>query len=491
VFAQTDGMVALYTVFGGLGALVLGLIIKFLVDRSGARPLYLACIIVGFISLLPMIFFPSGALDNISTVMPFLSFLFFVVNFGFLGAEGIAQTYFLALIPPAGMMNLGILYFFVFGVAGAGGSFLAGIFLDAFAGLGLPVFIVFKILFSLLAVILLAVLLCQKKLAPLGSLPLRGALEVMFSFKDLRAITLLDRLKKTDDPGEEGELLEALYDAPSALAAKGLLDKMRSPRLATRTEAIRAVGALEDLTEDVEKALMEDLTNNPYTTAYLSARILGNHGYRDAVPVLRDLAASADYMLAGEAMIALAKLRDEDFRPNVEQIITETQNPRLKIMGVEALGIYGSLNSLSTLIDMLRVQDPPPYLREAVTLSMAGILDIENRYYPLLVRLPESPSIAMDEAEEAYELFMSRRGRKSRGKTGGIALKQAKALPGAVAAYTQEADGAPMARWILDLPEGRIPDKVRMILSEVALDDEFASYDRLKLLIVCWAASLL
>jgi hypothetical protein len=490
-------MVALYTVFGGLGALVMGLIIKFLVDRIGARPLYLTCIIVGFISLLPMIFFPSAALDQVSTVMPFLCFLFFIVNFGFIGAEGIAQTYFLSLIPPAGMMNLGILYFFVFGVAGAGGSFLAGIFLDVFTGLGFPVFIVFKILFSVLAVILMIVLIFQKRLAPLGSLPLRGALEVMFSFRDLRAITLLDRLKKTDDPGEEGQLLEALYDTPSALAVKGLLDKIKSPRLATRTDAIRAVGALEDLTGDVEKTLLADLTDNPYTTAYLSARILGDHGYREAIPVLRDLAASADYMLAGEAMIALAKLRDEDFRPNIERIITETENPRLKIMGVEALGVYGSLNSLSTLIDMLRVKDPPPYLRDAVTLSIAGILDIENRFYPLLIRLSEGPAIAMDEVEEAWELFLSRRGRKSlrdrksRKEAGGITLKQAKALPGAVAAYIQEADGALLSRWILDLSEDRVPDKVRAIFSEVVLDDEFVSYNRLKLLISCWAASLL
>jgi hypothetical protein len=320
---------------------------------------------------------------------------------------------------------------------------------------------------------------------------LRGALEVMFSFRDLRAITLLDRLKKTDDPGEEGLLLEALYDAPSALAVKGLLDKIKSPRLATRTEAIRAVGALENLTEDVEKTLMADLTDNPYTTAYLSARILGDHGYREAIPVLRDLAASADYMLAGEAMIALAKLRDEDFRPSIERIITETENPRLKIMGVEALGIYGSLNSLSTLIDTLRVQDPPPYLRDAVTLSIAGILNIENRFYPLLIRLHEGPAIAMDEVEEACELFLSRRGRKSRRETGGITQKQAKALPEAVAAYVQDANGVPLSQWILDLGEGRVQDKVRLILSEVALDEEFASYNRLKLLVSCWAASLL
>jgi hypothetical protein len=140
---------------------------------------------------------------------------------------------------------------------------------------------------------------------------------------------------------------------------------------------------------------------------------------------------------------------------------------------------------------MLRVKDPPPYLRDAATLSIARILDIENKFYPLLIRLHEGPSIALDEVEEACELFMSRRGRKSRKEAGGITQKQAKALPGAVAAYMQETDGVPLSRWIHDLPEGRVPDKVRTILSEVVLDEEFAGYNRLKLLVSCWAASLL
>jgi hypothetical protein len=504
VFVQVDGIVSLYTVFGGLGALVMGLIIKFLVDRIGAKPLYLTCIIVGFVSLLPAIFFPPGAVDNASTVIPYLSFLFFLVNFGFLGAEGIAQTYFLSLIPAEGMLNLGILYYFVFGIAGAGGSFLAGIFLDVFAGLGLSVFAAFKILFIILGILLAVVLLFQKKLAPLGSLPLRGALEVMFSFRDLRAITLLDKLKKTDDSEEEELLLEALHETPSKLALKGLLDKAKSPRLSTRSDAIRAMDALETLSEDAEKALMADLINNPYTTAYVSARTLGNHGYFPAIPVLRELAASGDYMLAGEAIIALAKLRDEAFRPEIETIIAGTENPRLKIMGVEAFGIYGSPNSLSVLMDILRVKDPPPYLRDAVVLAMARILNIENKFYPLLVRFLEdttlAPTIAMDEAESAYELFMSGHiGWKSRkagddpSHNGGIGVKQAKALQPAVAAYMNESRGTLLAQWILALPgdadqRSDVQEVVRVVLSEIVLDDEFASYDRLKLLIVHWAA---
>ena len=238
---------------------------------------------------------------------------------------------------------------------------------------------------------------------------------------------------------------------------------------------------------------MADLTANPYTTAYLSARILGNHGYLNAIPVLRKAAAGADYMLAGEAMIALAKLRDEDFRPTIERIITKTKNPRLKIMGVEAFGIYGSPNSLSTLVDLLRAKAPPPWFLDTAALSMAAILGIENKFYPLLVRFLEKPaqaaSLAMNEAEEASETFISRRrGWRFRRETRSFAAKQAKALQPAVASYMQDSDGAPLSRWIRDLGEDRPQDLACTVLSEVALDDEFAAHDRLKLLISCWAA---
>jgi hypothetical protein len=495
VFAQGDGMVSLYTVFGSLGALMVGLIVKFLVDRIGAKPLYLTCIIVGFISLLPAVFFPKGAVGNTTTAILFLAFLFFIVNFGFLGAEGIAQTYFLSLVPGNQMLDLGILYFFVFGIAGAGGSFLAGVFLDLFSGFGLSVFVIFKILFILLLIILALVLVFQKKLVPLGSLPLRGALEVMFSFRDLRAITLLDKLKKTEDSEEEKDLLEALYDTPSQLAIKGLLEKVKSPRLAVRADALRAIGALEYLNEDIEKALMSDLVNNPYTTAYLSARIMGNHGFFPAIPVLRELAGSDDYMLAGESMIALAKLRDDAFRPEIERIVSRTKNPRLKIMGVQAFGLYGSPNSLSVLLGILRARDPSPYLQDEVVLAMAAILEIQNKFYPLLVRYLGDNSLAatlaIDEVEAAYELFISRtKGLQGRKKTAvRFTIKQTKALQEAAAAYMRHMNGSLLARWIMDIPTGIVPEIIPMVLAEAVLDDELSSHDRLRLLISCWAAA--
>jgi MFS family permease len=494
VFYQNDGMVSLYSVFGGLGNLMIGLLIKFLVDRIGAKPIFIICVIVGLASMIPIVFFPAGAANNFTTVILFLSFLFFMMNFGFLGAEGIAQTYFLGLVPMELMLDMGILYFFIFGISGAGGSMLAGLLLDILAGFGIAKYITFKILYIILIGLAFFTLILQRKLTPLGALSFKGALKVLFSVRDLQAISLLDRLNKTKDSGEEEALLGALHDTPSQLSVKGLLNRTKSPRLAVRLESLRAMETLETLNSDAEKALIDDIVNNPYTTAYISARILGNHKCFAAVPLLRELASSRDYMLAGEAIIALAKLGDEAFRPHIERIITKTKNPRLKIMGVEAFGIYRSPNSLSVLLDILKVADPPPYLRDEVILAMASILDVQNQFYPLLVRLLEDPSLittlAMDEAEAAAEYYNALHGgwfpRKKSSLT--IPGRQAKTLAPAVQSYIHDRKGALLSRWILELPNEQCQTILQVVLSEAVLDDELASYDRLRLLIVHWTA---
>jgi len=497
VFKQSDGMISLYAVFGSLGALVIGLLVKFLVDRIGIKPLYVLCACLGVVGMAPILFVPASLGEQIPQVILFLTFLSFLVNFAFLGAEGISQTYFLALVPQEFMLDMGILYFFAFGIAGTGGSFLAGLFLDAAGGLGLSSLASYRILYALLIIIVFAALALQRKLAPLGSLPLRGAMEVIFSPRDLRAIALLDRLKKTEGAEEEEELLEALHDTPSQLAIAGLLERARAPRLSVRLEALRAIEALPALNEDAERALMEDLIRNPYTTAYISARILGNHDAVAAIPVLRELAGSDDYMLAGEAIIALAKMGDQAFRPTIEELVARTENPRLKIMGVQAFGIYRSPNSLPVLLDILKGENPPPYLRDEVSLAMAAIVNLQNSFYPLLVRYLGDPALAgtlaQDEAEAAVEAYFAARKSWSRRHPQTVSAKQARALLPAVTALTSRGGGAPLSRWILDLEIPGRDDLVpaQVIFAEALLDDELSLSERLRLLIVHWSAGKL
>ena len=488
VFNQDDGMVLLYTVVGGLGNLLIGMLIKFLVDRIGAKPIFIICVIVSMATMIPILFFPMSAIGNLTAVIIYMSFLFFMLNFGFLGSEGIAQTYFMGLVSPEKMLDMGMLYYFIFGIAGAGGSLLAGLFLDALAGLGFSPFVSFKVLYAIAILLTAIAVLLQRKLTSLGALSLTGAVKIMFSFRDLQAISLLDRLNKTGDSRQEEMILGALYNMPSQLSVKNLLERSQSPRLVTRMESIRALERLEYLSEDAETALLNDIINNPFTTAYISARILGNHGCISAIPMLRELVSSTDYMLAGEAVIALAKLRDTAFRPQIEQIVLDTRNPRLKIMGVEALGIYGLPDSLYALVDILRGSNPPPYLRDAVVLAMAAIVDTQHRFYQILVRyLAEptlAPALALDEAEAAFELYNSNLGGWKRSKKKNelpLLTKRATSIQPAVLALVHDKHGSPLSRWIMELPDfpfsGYPAFKIaQSVFPEVLLDDELVSY---------------
>jgi len=494
IFAQSDGMIFLYAVFGGLGNLMVGLVIKFLVDRIGAKPIFSFCVILGLVSMIPVVFFPVSIGENFTTVTLYLTFMFFMMNFGWLGAEGVMQTYFLGLVPSEQMVDMGILYFLGFGIAGAGGSVFSGMLLDTAAAISGSSIISFRILYIILIVIGGITLFLMRKLMPLGALPFKGALEVMFSYRELKAISLLDKLNKTSDSGVEEAILGALQDSPSGLAIKGLLARVKSPRLPVRMESIRAIDALPELDEDAERALIDDIINNPFTTAYRSARTLGNHGVFQAIPLLRELAVSSDYMLAGEAMIALAKLMDVAFKPLLEQIVMETQNPRLRIAGVEAIGIFGFTDSLPILLDLLRVTDPPPYLRDEVVMAMASILNIDNKYYSLLIRFLANESLAvtlaMDEAESTYEHYLSVHGRKRAKKDPGLTSlqNQAKVFQSAVSEYMQSSKGEQLYRWIMDLPDDLVNGAVQMILAEITMDEDFMDYRRLKLLIVQWSA---
>jgi len=495
VFGHNDGLISLYSVFGGLGYLMIGLFVKFLVDRIGAKPLFLVCVILGLICLIPVVFIPQTAVENVAGSILFLSFLFFMLNFGFLGSEGIAQTYFLGLVPQEKMLDMGILYFFILGIAGASGSFLAGLLLDFLRFIGLSSFLSFKILFLILLGLTILALSMQKKMKPLGSLPLTNALEVIFSFRDLRAISLLGKLSKAEDSSEENMLLGELHDTPSHLAIDGLLERAYSPKLATRMEAIRALEMHRKLSKKAEKALLDDAVNNPYTTAYISARILGNHNCTDAIPILRETAKSKDYMLAGEAVIALAKMKDEQFRPEIEKLILSSDNPRLKIMGAEALGIYHNVESVHVLLGLLREKDPPPYLRDEITLAIAAIIDTQKKFYKILAKFTADNSLAAtlaaDEAESAIEFVNTALGRKKAlDEKITVVKSHAESFQNAVTKYIKENDGALLSHWILEFPDEYLKagSVIKSVFSEAVVDNDLSVYDRLRLLIVHWSA---
>jgi hypothetical protein len=265
--------------------------------------------------------------------------------------------------------------------------------------------------------------------------------------------------------------------------------------MATRLESIRALEKLQTLDEKAEKALIDDITGSTFTTAYISARILGNHKCTAAIPLLRELAASTDYMLAGEAIIALAKMQDETFRPEIENIILNTNNPRLKIMGAEALGLYRCTDSIPVLLDMLLEKDQPPHLNEEIVLAIASILNTQRMFYPVLVRFAANNSLTiplgLDEAEAALEFYNSATGgrRKSKEKSTAINFHAENFLT-AVSDYIKDNNGEKLSKWISELPESQTEKEntVKSVLSQTVLNKDLCVHNSLRLLIIQWAS---
>jgi MFS family permease len=498
VFAQGDGMVTLYTVFGCLGSLAIGLLIKFFIDRVGAKPIYVLCVLCGVASILPALFFPAPEPGTITgatipaAVIFYLCAFFFIVNFAFLGAEGVGQTYFLGLVPRNQMLDMSVVYFFVYALAGAGGTFFAGLFLDILSTAGLSYSAAFRVLFLLMTAVLLWVLVLQKRLVSLGAIPFTSAISLLFSPRDLRAIMLLDKLEKTRGAGAEGDVLEELSETPSQYAVKAILDRLRSPSFTVRIEALNALYAVGRLDEPSKEVLIDDLRRNPHTTAYLSARVLGKHHVTESRDNVREALVSDDYMLAGEAMLALARLGDKDSYPRIERIIQETANPRLKIMGFGALAIAREQSAIPILIDSMIEKETAAHVKDEAALSLASVLGIANEYYKLLVRYLEDPHscamLAKDEAERAYEHYRSLHGggrKKERHSPRDI---QAGLLQGAVAAYTERNDGSALARWILSLPPEAADESLKLMLAGAVMDKTLVLQDSFALLATQWAA---
>ena len=99
--------------------------------------------------------------------------------------------------------------------------------------------------------------------------------------------------------------------------------------------------------------------------------------------MLRRSLESPDYLLVGESMLALARLDDVSSIERIEDILEASNNPFVQIYAAAALEILNSTQSIPALFSALKQPDPPPYLRDEIILSIAGILEMGDWYYPL------------------------------------------------------------------------------------------------------------
>ncbi len=474
VFSQGDDAVMVYSLIASVGSLAMGLLTRLLVDRLGAKPLYVVFAGVTALSLAPLAIAPGavGALAGPVGAAILLGLVNFLSSFGIAGEENAGQTYFFSLVKPERTLDLGVVYFLVYGLGGTIGAGLGGLILDALGSLGLAQALAFRVFFGGLLLVLAWVLARMGRLARLGSASLRESIGVMLSIRDLRAFNLLSRLDKSGDPIEEVDLIRGIGAGASGggslPAQAGLLAYLGSPRFDVRLEALLAIENMGALGEEAIDALVAEVERQPYTTAYLAARILGksasaDEGRRERVrEALRRAASAEDYMLQASAMIALARLGDRGSADLIEDALASSRIPRVRISAAYALELLGSRASVPVLVSCLRREKDPAFVSDELLLSTSAIAGIMPRFYALYQSFME------DEATGLSAL-----GDIAAGAFGEADSPDRAAFEAALAGLLAEpSEGAPMCRLILARGADAAGESwaTDVVLSEAALD---------------------
>ena len=405
VYAQGDDLVMAYSLVSSLGAVVMGLLTRLLVDRLGAKPLYVIFTAVTALSLVPAIVSPS--LASPAAVIAFLAAFNFLSSFGLAGGDNAGQTYYFGLVPREKNLDLSVVYFLAYGLGGALGSGAGGFILEAFGGLGFQTAASWRLFFALIFVFYAYAFVRMRGLVALGSVSVRESLGVIFSLRDLRVFDLLARLDRSASPVEEVRLIHEIGDSGSSRGQRELLSYLASPRFEVRVEALLAIENLERLEKPVLDALAAEVERNPFTTAYLAARILGKQGGDGYLPVIRPALRAEDYMLQGAAMVAAARMGDAASRPEIEDILMHTAIPRVRLQAAYALEVLGDRDSVPALVSCLRREDPPAYVSDELVLAVADIVGILEDFYPMYTAFldgeAEGRALLLDAAERNGE----------------------------------------------------------------------------------------
>ena len=375
-----DNATMLLAAVGSVGAIAMALVSGFVIDRVGAKPLM--SVFTTILAITAVLVAVAPPLGNPTAVWIYLGTVFFFATFGANGVGSAHSVYYFSLTPPEERLNLGIFSFLVTGIPATLGSLAGGLTLDRLASIGsLGTADVYRLYYGAVVAAYIGLLMLTARLEQLGAYKVHDLLSIFVSPRDLRALSLLHRLKASRTPATEQSLVRRLGDVHSRLAAPDLLRSLASPRFAVRSEVLDALSEVP-LNDAIKQALIAEVENQPFTTAHKAAELIGRKQFSEGVEVLRRGLTSSDIFLAGKCMVALARLGDGSSLSTVEALFTSTRNPRLLIHGAAALELFGNPGSLAALLAALE-RDPTRYVRDEVILAAAGILEMAEMFYPL------------------------------------------------------------------------------------------------------------
>lgn len=173
---------------------------------------------------------------------------------------------------------------------------------------------------------------------------------------------------------------EVFAEAASTLIAA--LDA-EPARLSWRAEeglSVAGAAAVDLIARALEAALVEgDSAMGPLSQATLvrMIRLLGRCPSPGVVSVLRSVAIDSDLTLRAEAIRALGRLRDPEGMPLLVYVLEKDENPGMRAVAAEALGMFTREAVVGPLVGAL--QDRHPTVRQAAAHALTKLGPLARR----------------------------------------------------------------------------------------------------------------
>lgn len=363
-----------------LGGISSALVNGVIADRVGPRPLLLLytaglLLVAGFWAFAPEQFLalPVGV-------------AFFAAGYCKFGIIVSVGHYFLSAVDETDRVGSSIFMRLSSGAAaGLAASVVGGGMLQILGTAGYEGMEVYRTYFKLVLLALLLLLLVIRRLDRLEEWSIRSILGLLVSPRDMRALYVLNRLRKqSSSRGAEREV-GRLGDIGSNLSEGELREHLLSPRLSVRAQALRALGRIA-FGRESEEAILRELKGGEYTTAWIAAEILGEHRIERAIPILREGLDSKDQFLQGKCMVSLVRLDDEESYDRIIGLFESSDNPRIVIHGANALARMEDNDRLFLLLrKSIDGGLPDPAVDEVLT-AAASTVGEGARFYRFLQR---------------------------------------------------------------------------------------------------------
>lgn len=477
VYSRKDSAVTILSVCALAGALSVGLLMHLIIDRIGAKPIFIIFSTISALSLIPAFFAPGlTSTGMLGTV--FLILFTMISNVGFIGQDNSSQAYFFAMVPEEALMDLSMLYYFILAITGGAGSIIGGTILDLLRVQGFSHLQSYRLFFTIVIVIITVGIIFQRKLLNLGSYRVFETLAVLFSPRDMKALNLLNKLDRSANLETEEKIIHELGEIASSVSCDQLLHYLESPRFTIKMKALTALYSMETINAKVRDVVLQELEHGAFTTAPLAAQILAKFEIQQAVLPLRKALESTDYYLVGESMTALAHLNDSHSQPQIGAILSQAENPAVILKGIEAMKLFNADNSPVFILDVLRRERLPAYIENEALLALASLMGIQNEFYYVFEKYRndrQSPSILLIEILD--EIFETK-------KQIDAALKQT------VIDFIQDYQyDEAFVHWLIGFGKNRLGIRSALLVA-VALDIDLIHREAFRFFLSFWAITL-